>query len=220
MTTGGRSTCSPRAFDRVSLVQDLTPEVRTAIHRFQTHEETAASSCTRARGFRSVNVDLITACRSRRSQASRAQIDRVVAMGVDRLAVYGYAHVPWLKKQQGSFKEEALPGPELRRELYLQAVAGLESAGFRSIGFDHFARPSDELFTAQHDGTLTRTFMGYTVRHAPALLGLGPSAIGEVAASTRRTRPGSRRGPPRSRRAGSRRNAATCSTRRTTCAAR
>jgi oxygen-independent coproporphyrinogen-3 oxidase len=101
-------------------------------------------------------------------------------MGVDRLAVYGYAHVPWLKRQQGSFKEEALPGPELRRALYLQAVAGLEAAGYRSIGLDHFARQSDELFTAQHDGTLTRTFMGYTVRHAPALLGLGPSAIGEV----------------------------------------
>src|SRR5262249_34330059 len=76
--------------------------------------------------------------------------------------------------------EGALPGPELRRALYLQAVAGLEAAGYRSIGLDHFARPDDELFTAQHDGTLTRTFMGYTVRHAPALLGLRPSAIGAV----------------------------------------
>jgi oxygen-independent coproporphyrinogen-3 oxidase len=171
-----------RGFDRVSLgVQDLTPEVQTAIHRFQTHEETAALVVhARARGFRSVNVDLIYGLPKQTLEGFARTVDQVIAMGVDRLAVYGYAHVPWLKRQQGSFREEALPGPELRRELYLQAVAGLEAAGFRSIGFDHFARPSDELFTAQHDGTLTRTFMGYTVRHAPALLGLGPSAIGEV----------------------------------------
>jgi oxygen-independent coproporphyrinogen-3 oxidase len=171
-----------RGFDRVSLgVQDLTPEVQRAIHRFQTHEETAALVAhARTRGFRSVNVDLIYGLPLQTLEGFARTVAQVVAMGVDRLAVYGYAHVPWLKKQQGSFQEEALPGPELRRALYLQAVAGLEAAGYRSIGLDHFARPSDELFTAQHDGTLTRTFMGYTVRHAPALLGLGPSAIGEV----------------------------------------
>jgi oxygen-independent coproporphyrinogen-3 oxidase len=101
-------------------------------------------------------------------------------MGVDRLAVYGYAHVPWLKRHQGAIKDATLPDPKLRRDLYEMAVAALEKAGYRSIGLDHFAKPNDELFTAQHDGTLTRTFMGYTVRHAPALLGLGPSAIGEV----------------------------------------
>src|SRR5262249_53060762 len=171
-----------RGFDRVSLgVQDLTPEVQTAIHRFQTHEETAALVAhARTRGFRSINVDLIYGLPLQMLAGFARTVAQVVAMGVDRLAVYGYAHVPWLKRQQGSFRDASLPGPELRRALYLQAAAGLEAAGYRSIGLDHFARPSDELFTAQHDGTLTRTFMGYTVRHAPALLGPGPSAIGEV----------------------------------------
>jgi len=171
-----------RGFDRVSLgVQDLTPEVQTAIHRFQTHEETATLVAhARKRGFRSINVDLIFGLPLQTLPGFAKTVDQVIAMGVDRLAVYGYAHVPWLKRQQGAIKEATLPDPKLRRDLYQQAVAGLEAAGYRSIGLDHFARPSDELFTAQHDGTLTRTFMGYTVRHAPALLGLGPSAIGEV----------------------------------------
>jgi oxygen-independent coproporphyrinogen III oxidase len=171
-----------RGFDRISLgVQDLTPEVQTAIHRYQTHEETAnLVAHARQRGFRSINVDLIFGLPKQTLAGFEKTVDQVVAMGVDRLAVYGYAHVPWLKRHQGAIKESTLPDPKLRRDLYQQAVAGLERAGYRSIGLDHFARPSDELFTAQHDGTLTRTFMGYTVRHAPALLGLGPSAIGEV----------------------------------------
>jgi oxygen-independent coproporphyrinogen-3 oxidase len=171
-----------RGFDRISLgVQDLSPDVQEAIHRFQTHEETARLVAhARSRGFRSINVDLIYGLPKQTLEGFARTVDQVVAMGVDRLAVYGYAHVPWLKRQQGAIKEASLPDPALRRDLYLQAVAGLEAAGYRSIGLDHFARPTDELFTAQHDGTLTRTFMGYTVRHAPALIGLGPSAIGEV----------------------------------------
>jgi oxygen-independent coproporphyrinogen-3 oxidase len=171
-----------RGFDRLSLgVQDLTPEVQDAIHRFQTHEETATLVAhARRRGFRSINVDLIYGLPKQQLAGFERTIGQVVAMGVDRLAVYGYAHVPWLKRQQRAIKDELLPDPKLRHDLYQLAVTSLERAGFRSIGFDHFARPSDELFTARDDGTLTRTFMGYTVRHAPALIGLGPSAIGEV----------------------------------------
>jgi len=110
-----------RGFDRVSLgVQDLTPEVQKAIHRFQTHEETAALvDHARSRGFRSINVDLIYGLPLQTLEGFARTVAQVVAMGVDRLAVYGYAHVPWLKRQQGSFREDTLPGPELRRELYL-----------------------------------------------------------------------------------------------------
>lgn len=171
-----------RGFTRLSMgVQDLSPDVQAAIHRFQTAEETARLvDRARARGFRSLNVDLVFGLPKQTLAGFRSTVDQVIAWRVDRLAVYGYAHVPWLKRHQRSIDEGTLPPPALRRDLYAQARAQLEAAGFREIGFDHFARPADELFTAQRDGTLTRTFMGYTVRHAPGLIGLGPSAIGEI----------------------------------------
>jgi oxygen-independent coproporphyrinogen-3 oxidase len=171
-----------RGFTRLSMgVQDLTPEVQAAIHRFQTHEETARLVAhARMRGFTSVNVDLIYGLPEQSLEGFRTTVEQVIAMRVDRLAVYGYAHVPWLKRHQRSLDEKTLPSPALRRDLYAQARTQLEGAGFREIGFDHFALPTDELFTAQRDGLLTRTFMGFTVRHAPNLIGLGPSAIGEI----------------------------------------
>jgi oxygen-independent coproporphyrinogen-3 oxidase len=173
---------SSRGFTRLSMgVQDLSPEVQTAIHRFQTHDETKALvEHARARGFTSVNVDLIYGLPKQTLAGFERTIEQVVAMGVDRLAVYGYAHVPWLKRHQRAIPDASLPSPQLRRDLYELALARLESHGFASIGFDHFARPTDELFTAQRDGTLTRTFMGFTVRHARNLIGLGPSSIGEL----------------------------------------
>ncbi|MBM4014827.1 MAG: oxygen-independent coproporphyrinogen III oxidase [Planctomycetes bacterium] len=171
-----------RGFDRLSMgVQDLTPEVQAAIHRDQTADETAALAAhARATGWRSLNVDLVYGLPRQTLAGFARTIEQVLAMGVDRLAVYGYAHVPWLKRQQGAFTESALPDPRLRRDLLELARARLADAGFESIGFDHFARPTDRLFTARAAGSLTRTFMGFTVRHARNLIGLGPSAIGEL----------------------------------------
>lgn len=171
-----------RGFARLSMgVQDLSPEVQAAIHRFQTHDETAALFAhARARGFESINVDLIYGLPKQTLEGFARTLDQVIAMGPDRLAVYGYAHVPWLKKQQRAIDEATLPTPPLRRDLYELAVARLEAAGYESIGFDHFARPTDPLFAARAAGTLTRNFMGYAVRRADHALGLGPSAIGEL----------------------------------------
>ncbi len=171
-----------RGFTRLSMgVQDLTPEVQAAIHRFQTHDETARlASRARARGFTSLNVDLIYGLPEQTVEGFARTVEQVIAMGVDRLAVYGYAHVPWLKRQQRALEKASLPSPALRRDLYELALAMLAAAGFESVGFDHFALPTDELFTARRNGTLTRTFMGFTVRHARNLIGLGPSAIGEL----------------------------------------
>ncbi len=171
-----------RGFTRLSMgVQDLSPEVQAAIHRFQTHEETASLFAhARTRGFGSINVDLIYGLPRQTLAGFARTLDQVIAMGPDRLAVYGYAHVPWLKKQQRSIDEATLPAPPLRRDLYELAVERLEAAGYASIGFDHFARPTDPLFAARANGTLTRNFMGFAVRHADHAVGLGPSAIGEL----------------------------------------
>jgi len=171
-----------RGFDRLSLgVQDLTPAVQSAIHRFQTREETETLVAhARAGGWRSLNVDLVYGLPEQTAEGFERTIDDVVAMGVDRLAVYGYAHVPWLKRAQASIPAATLPCKTARRDLHELALAKLRAAGFETIGFDHFARPRDELFAAQAAGTLTRTFMGFTVRHARNLVGLGPSAIGEL----------------------------------------
>jgi oxygen-independent coproporphyrinogen-3 oxidase len=171
-----------RGFDRLSMgVQDLSPEVQAAIHRDQTAQETAAlASHARATGWRSLNVDLIYGLPRQTLSGFARTIEHVLAMGVDRLAVYGYAHVPWLKRAQGTFDAATLPGPRERRDLRDLAQERLLAAGFQPIGFDHFARPEDELFRARAAGTLTRTFMGFTVRRARNQIGLGPSAIGEL----------------------------------------
>lgn len=171
-----------RGFARLSMgVQDLTPEVQAAIHRFQTAEETAALVAdARALGFTSINADLVYGLPRQTLAGFARTIEQVIAMGVDRLAVYGYAHVPWLKRAQRAIDEATLPDPRLRADLCDLALERLAAAGYEPIGFDHFARPQDELFRARDAGTLTRNFMGYAVRRAGALIGLGPSAIGEV----------------------------------------
>ena len=172
-----------RGFERISLgVQDLTPEVQRRIHRHQTAEETRGlMEDARALGFVSLNVDLIYGLPLQSVEGLVDTARFVVDAGADRLAVYGYAHVPWLKKNQRGIRESELPSPALRRDLYRAVTDELVTLGFRSIGLDHFARPEDELFRAQEDGRLGRGFMGYTVRHAEDLIGLGPSAIGDVA---------------------------------------
>jgi oxygen-independent coproporphyrinogen-3 oxidase len=171
-----------RGFRRLSLgVQDLTPEVQTALHRDQTAEETAAlMRHARTLGFASLNVDLVYGLPRQTPEGLARTVRQVVAMGADRLAVYGYAHVPWLKPNQKGIREAELPSPAARRELYRTALDELSKEGFRTVGLDHFARPEDELFAAQRDGTLARGFMGYTVQRAAHLVGIGPSAIGDL----------------------------------------
>jgi oxygen-independent coproporphyrinogen-3 oxidase len=104
----------------------------------------------------------------------------VIQLRPDRLAVYSFALVPWLKHHQTDLPQEALPTPETKLELLSTAREGLTAAGYLDIGMDHFALPDDELALAQRDGRLWRNFMGYTTVRAPDMVGLGISAIGSV----------------------------------------
>ncbi len=162
-------------------IQDCDPIVQRAINRNQTPEETAqAAAHLRAVGVESLNIDLIYGLPHQTVDGLRRTIDFAVSLAPDRLAVFGYAHVPHFKKHMALIPESALPGLELRFEQYEAVRAQLIAHGYMPIGLDHFARPGDGLATAQAEGSLARNFQGYTTDIAPALIGLGASAIGSL----------------------------------------
>lgn len=169
-------------FNRISMgVQDFDPRVQEAIHRIQPVEETAALvESSRAAGFESVNFDLIYGL-PYQSEATFAQtLERVLELRPDRLALYSYAHVTWVAKQQRGFERKDLPSPEVKIRIFLAALRRFLEAGYRFIGLDHFAEPDDELSQALADRTLRRNFMGHTTQAGVDLIGLGPSAISEL----------------------------------------
>ena len=169
-------------FNRVSLgVQDFDPEVQRAVNRIQSTDETLdlIDAC-RDSGFRSVNVDLIYGLPRQTPAAFRRTLRMVMSARPDRLAVYGYAHLPKLFKAQRHIDATTLPSPEARLELLRLAVEELSASGYHYIGMDHFALPDDELVRAQEAGTLQRNFMGYTTHAECDLLGFGMSAISHV----------------------------------------
>jgi oxygen-independent coproporphyrinogen III oxidase len=169
-------------FNRLSLgVQDCTEAVQAAINRYQSEAETR-SLLARARevGFESINVDLIYGLPFQTLEGFGRTVDAIVDMRPERLAVYSYAHVPWIRGNQKRIDPMDLPPAPLKFELFTVALDKLLAAGYVQIGMDHFAVPSDELALAAADGTLHRNFMGYTTRPAPDMLGAGISAIGEV----------------------------------------
>lgn len=171
--------------DRVSLgVQDLDPAVQQAIGRVQSHQRIreVAQAC-RAVGVRGVNLDLVYGLPRQTEASMRRTIEGVLDIAPDRIALYGYAHVPWLpgRGNQRAIPQADLPDPSARLELFLSAREQLLAAGYRAIGMDHFACPDDPLALAEQAGTLRRNFMGYTVAAGRDLLGFGVTAIGEVA---------------------------------------
>jgi oxygen-independent coproporphyrinogen-3 oxidase len=172
-------------FNRVSLgVQDFDPEVQGAVNRLQSIEETLdlIDAC-RDSGFRSVNVDLIYGLPRQTPTAFRRTLRMVMSARPDRLAVYGYAHLPGLFKAQGRIDPATLPSAAERLELLRLAVEELSVGGYRYIGMDHFALPDDELVRAQEAGELQRNFMGYTTHAGCDLIGLGVSAISHIGES-------------------------------------
>lgn len=172
-------------FNRVSLgVQDFDPEVQLAVNRVQSVEQTLAliDEC-RDSGFRSVNVDLIYGLPGQTLKGFQQTLRTVTAARPDRVAVYGYAHLPKLFKAQRHIDANALPGPETRLELLRLAVEELSASGYRYIGLDHFALPDDELARAQEAQELHRSFMGYTTHAQCDLIGMGVSAISHIGES-------------------------------------
>jgi len=162
-------------------VQTFDPVVQQAIHRIQSAEVTeAAARHLREAGVRALNVDLIYGLPHQTVASCIGTVERVLALEPDRIAVFGYAHVPSMKPNQRHLDASALPDAA-ERFAQAEAIAdALVRAGYRRIGLDHFAKPDDPLARALDSGTLRRNFQGYTTDRADTLLGFGASAIGRL----------------------------------------
>ncbi len=169
-------------FRRLSLgVQDFDERVQDIIHRVQSVEQVRrVTEHARSVGYTSIGYDLVHGLPLQTYDGLARTLDRVVALGPDRISFYAYAHVPWLKNGQRRFTEADLPSAPERQRLYQLGRQRLEDAGYVEVGMDHFARPGDALAKALDEGTLHRNFMGYTVRRVEPLIGLGVSAIGDA----------------------------------------
>jgi len=167
---------------RASLgVQDFEPAVQRAINRLQSFEQTRwVVENVRDRGVASVNLDVLYGLPHQTTATLAGTLDQVLSLKPDRIALFGYAHVPWFKKHQTMIDEAALPDTAARFEQSQFAADRIAAAGYISIGLDHFAKPSDSLSLAHAEGTLRRNFQGYTVDDADALIGLGASSIGRL----------------------------------------
>ncbi|WP_288927500.1 oxygen-independent coproporphyrinogen III oxidase [uncultured Maritimibacter sp.] len=165
--------------NRASLgVQDFDPMIQEVIGRPQTFEVTkAAVDGLRARGVPSLNVDLLYGLPHQTNARMTDSVKKVLSLGPDRIALFGYAHVPWMARRQGLIPTEALPSPEERLELFNLSRDLFVADGFDEIGIDHFARPEDGLSKAHKAGTMHRNFQGYTEDSAEALIGIGASSI-------------------------------------------
>jgi oxygen-independent coproporphyrinogen III oxidase len=170
-------------FNRLSLgVQDFDPDVQQAVNRLQGVEQTRQLVAdARALGFASINVDLIYGLPRQTVASFGRTVDQVIALRPDRVAAYSFAHVPWIRAHQKLLRVEELPSPDRKLQLFVEARSRFMAAGYAPIGMDHFALPEDELARAASAGRLHRNFMGYTTRPAPDMVGLGVSAIGDVA---------------------------------------
>jgi oxygen-independent coproporphyrinogen-3 oxidase len=166
--------------NRASLgVQDTNQRVQLAIHRFQPQRlNKQAIAWLRANGFASINIDLIYGLPLQTPATFERTIDDVLMLGPDRLSVFSYAHVPWIKPAQRIFEDrDQLPEPEEKLAMFVVAHRKLTAAGFIDIGLDHFARPDDSLALAQRAGTLQRNFQGYSTQADTSLYSFGISSI-------------------------------------------
>ena len=184
-TRGHLEALAECGFNRISMgVQDFDPRVQEAVHRIQSAQQTGAlASAARDAGFESVNFDLIYGLPYQSVESFERTLESVFAIGPDRIALYSYAHVTWVAKQQRGFERKDLPDAATKLRIMTTAIRRFLDAGYLFIGLDHFARPDDELARALADRTLRRNFMGHTTQAGVDLLGFGPSAISELRAS-------------------------------------
>jgi len=170
-------------FNRVSFgVQDLDDHVQELITRGQTWEQTLTTvKQARDLGFPGINLDLVYGLPGQTLSTFQRTLEATLELAPNRMAIYGFAYLPKMLAHQRSLPVESLPTPETRLDLLLMATEILEKNGYVAIGMDHFARPDDDLAKAVKDGRIIRNFMGYAVRAGSDSLGLGPSAIANVA---------------------------------------
>jgi oxygen-independent coproporphyrinogen III oxidase len=170
-------------FNRASLgVQDFDPTVQQAVHRIQPREMTQQTiDWLREMGFASINLDLIYGLPHQTVESFNRTLDIVLAMQPDRLAVFSYAHVPWVKPAQKILEQKILPPPETKLQLLKNVIERLtENERYTYIGMDHFARVKDELVLAQRNKTLQRNFQGYSTRANADIYAFGMSAISQI----------------------------------------
>jgi oxygen-independent coproporphyrinogen-3 oxidase len=168
-------------FNRISMgIQDFNPEVQERVRRIQPYEDTKAlfDAC-RALRFESINIDLIYGLPLQTPESFLHSVEKVIGLNPDRVAMFSYAHVPWLKKQQGSFAKLVPQGMD-KFNIFRAGIERFTSAGYLYIGMDHFARPDDELCLAQKNRTLHRNFQGYTTKAGADLIALGVSSISGI----------------------------------------
>jgi oxygen-independent coproporphyrinogen-3 oxidase len=181
-STDHLATLRKRGFSRLSLgIQDFNPETQRLVNRVQSAELVARQvDAARTLGYESVNFDLIYGLPGQTPDSMRATADEVLARDPDRLAIYSFARVPWIKPQQRRFTDDQIPAGAEKRRLYETIRAPLVGRGYVELGLDHFSKPDDGLARAAAAGTMHRNFQGYTETPTTVLLGLGVSAISET----------------------------------------
>ena len=179
-TQGMAATLAACGVTRASIgLQDCSPKVQRAINRVQSDEEIQATThWLRDNGINRLNLDLVYGLPHQTAEGIGRNLDLALGLHPDRIAIFGYAHVPHFKKHQALISETDLPDVAARMALAQQAAATLCEHGYRAVGIDHFALPHDAMAKALDNRSLRRNFQGYTTDTAPALLALGASAIG------------------------------------------
>ncbi|MCF7797947.1 MAG: oxygen-independent coproporphyrinogen III oxidase [Lentisphaeria bacterium] len=169
-------------FNRASIgVQDFDPAVQKAVNRINSREMiTEIVDWTRDIGYQSLNLDLIYGLPLQTRASFEKTLQSILEMKPDRLAVFNYAHVPWMKPHQKLIREEDLPGPEEKLQMLKMIIETLTSSGYVYIGMDHFALENDELTVAQREKTLQRNFQGYSTKAGADIYGFGMSSISQL----------------------------------------
>ena len=167
--------------NRISFgVQDFNEETQKAVNRIQSFNLTKnAVDIARSAGINSINIDLIYGLPYQNLETFKKTLELVKELDPDRLAVFNYAHVPWLKKGMRKIDETTLPTPEEKLKIFKYVIDFFESNGYIMVGMDHFAKPDDELFRAIEKGELHRNFQGYTTKGGADLIGISLTSIGE-----------------------------------------
>lgn len=167
---------------RASLgVQDFDERVQRAVNRVQSRDQTAAcAGRLRAHGINSINFDLMYGLPLQTAAGVAETVAQALALRPDRIAVFGYAHVPWMKKHQALIREADLPGPVERYRQLRAAELAIVAGGYQAVGLDHYAKPDDALAHAARSRVLRRNFQGYTTDLAETLIGFGASAIASL----------------------------------------
>ena len=168
--------------NRISFgVQDFNEETQKAINRIQSFELTKnAVDMARSAGINSINIDLIYGLPFQKLETFKKTLESVKKLNPDRVAVFNYAHVPWMKKGMRKIDETTLPNPEEKLKIFKYVIDFFEENGYKMVGMDHFAKPEDELFKAIEKGELHRNFQGYTTKGGADLIGIGLTSISET----------------------------------------